>query len=151
MTRNDTTNSDRGEPRIARLSDLSDWELKDDQPDVRGWNVVGADGTRVGDVHELLADPSARRVRYLDIEVADGDASVDRHVAVPIGAARIDENAKNVTISAAGTGIHELPRYSGGAPDRAYESRVASCYGCDETGLRTYEHPAFDDREFYRR
>lgn len=153
MTRHENTAGTAGEERrVAPLGDLDDWELKDGEPDVRGWDVVTDTGARVGDVNELLADPAARRVRYLDIEVEGiGDAS-ERHIAFPIGAARIDEGAKQVRLGAsAQPPMADLPRYPGGAPDRAYESRVARCFGCDEDRLQRYEHPVYDDKAFYTR
>lgn len=152
MTRNDQSAGTTGEERrVAPLGELDDWELKDGEPDVRGWDVVTETGTRVGDVHELLAEPAARRVRYLDVEVdAIGDAA-ERHVAFPIGAARIDEDARRVTLAPAQPGLADLPRYRGGAPDRAYESRVARCFGCDEDRLQRYEHPVYDEKAFYPR
>lgn len=151
MRDHETTGSARDERRIAPLNDLGDWELKDGEPDVRGWDVVSDTGARLGEVSELLAEPAARRVRYLDVELERPGDATDRHVALPIGTARIDEDARRVTLQSQTTRFDELPRYRGGAPERAYETRVASCFGCDERGLAGYEHPAYDDQAFYRR
>ena len=148
MTRHEHDATERR--RIAPLSELDGWELKDGEPDVRGWEVVTDRGARVGEVHELLADPSARRVRYLEVEL-DGNEGIDRRVAFPIGTARIEEDGRRVRLGASEMPASELPRYGGGVPDRSYEQRVASCYGCDERSVERYEHPAFDDRAFYRR
>ena len=151
MTRSERT-TESTDRRVAPLRDLSDWELKDGEPDVRGWEVVSDNGARLGEVHELLAEPAARRVRYLDVEVEPAGTGADVHVAIPIGAARIAEDARRVRIaSSSTTPTRTLPRYAGGTPDREYETRVARCFGCDERSLDRFEHPAYDDQEFYRR
>ena len=149
MTNRETNAND--ERRIARLSDLSDWELKDGEPDVRGWEVVTDRGQHVGEVHELLADPSARRVRYLEVEVDTREGGLERSIAFPIGSARIEEDSRRVRLAATQTPSADLPRYGGGIPDHSYEQRVASCFGCDAKGADRYDHPLYDDRAFYRR
>ena len=44
---------------LRRLRDLTDFEVADDNPDVRGWSVRGSDGQALGMVHELIVDPDA--------------------------------------------------------------------------------------------
>jgi photosynthetic reaction center H subunit len=56
-------------PQIAPLKELKDYKVAKEDPDVRGWNVLGRDGRTVGQVHDLLVDTSAMRVRYLDVEL----------------------------------------------------------------------------------
>lgn len=55
--------------QIAPLKELKDYKVAKEDPDVRGWNVIGRDGRMVGKVHDLLVDTSAMRVRYLDVEL----------------------------------------------------------------------------------
>lgn len=57
---------------IAPLKDLKDYQVAKGDPDVRGWEVAGRDGRRVGKVNDLLVDTGAMRVRYLDV-VLDPD------------------------------------------------------------------------------
>ncbi|HEU0052581.1 MAG TPA: PRC-barrel domain-containing protein, partial [Longimicrobium sp.] len=78
--------------RVVPLNRLDDFKVADGDPDVRGWDVVAADGRKIGEVDELLIDTGAMKVRYLDVEVdrgmiAGGD---DRHVLIPIGYARLE-------------------------------------------------------------
>ena len=71
---------------IVPLKELDDFKVAKGDPDVRGWDVIAADGTEVGEVEELLVDTAALKVRYLDVEL-DKDLvnAKDRHVLVPIG------------------------------------------------------------------
>jgi hypothetical protein len=56
-------------PQIAPLKELKDYKVAKEDPDVRGWKVLGRDGRTVGEVHDLLVDTGAMRVRYLDVEL----------------------------------------------------------------------------------
>jgi hypothetical protein len=59
-----------GKPsRIAPLGDDRDVDSAD--LDVRGWEVIAADGERMGIVDELLIDTGTGRVRYLDVDLED--------------------------------------------------------------------------------
>jgi len=55
--------------RLERLRDLDDLEVADGYPDIRGWDVKTADGTKIGEVEDLVVDPRAMRVRYLVVEL----------------------------------------------------------------------------------
>ena len=55
--------------QIAPLKELKDYKVASDDPDVRGWNVIGRDGRTIGEVHDLLVDTGAMRARYLDVEL----------------------------------------------------------------------------------
>lgn len=46
----------------APLSELDDWQLTDDDQDIRGCDVVDASGAVVGTVSELIADTEAERI-----------------------------------------------------------------------------------------
>ncbi|MEA2563258.1 MAG: hypothetical protein QOH06_4762 [Acidobacteriota bacterium] len=56
-------------PRVAALRNLRGYKVADGDPDVRGWEVAGADGLRIGTVNDLLVDTVAGKARYLDIEL----------------------------------------------------------------------------------
>jgi PRC-barrel domain len=63
---------DSNTPRIAALRNLQGYKVADGDPDIRGWEVVGGDGRRIGTVNDLLVDTAESRVRYLDIELDAG-------------------------------------------------------------------------------
>jgi hypothetical protein len=58
---------------LAHMSELEDYRIADNGPDIRGWRVATAEG-RVGCVRDLLVDTAAMSVRYLDVEL-DAPAS----------------------------------------------------------------------------
>jgi uncharacterized protein (TIGR02271 family) len=81
--------------------DHDEWAVADGEPDVRGWDVVTSDQRKIGEVDDLLADPSAMKVRFLEIEL-DAEAAIggnrDRTVRVPISRARIHEADRKVVL-----------------------------------------------------
>ena len=83
--------------RVVPLNRLGDLEVADGDPDVRGWSVVSADGTRIGEVDELLVDTDAMKVRYLDVAMTPGAADGEaRHTLIPIGYAVLDHHTHTV-------------------------------------------------------
>lgn len=52
---------------VVPLRRLHNVRISEGDPDVRGWDVMGADGHRMGEVDDLLVDSEAMRVRYLDV------------------------------------------------------------------------------------
>ncbi|MGH7477180.1 MAG: PRC-barrel domain-containing protein [Longimicrobiales bacterium] len=136
---------------VVPLKELDDFELADYEPDVRGWEVLSADGATIGKVEELLADPSVRKVRYLDVELEEEIARDERHVLIPIGAARLHEKDDRVYVNDLDArAVSTLPRYQGGPVDPDYEQRVHGGFGVPPASAdRPYEHRIFDDREFY--
>ncbi len=87
------------EPAITlrRLRDLPDFEVADGHPDVRGWAVRGANGTALGTVQELLVDPAAQQVRYLDAQLT---GAVPKRVLLPLRLAALDAETTSVFVPA---------------------------------------------------
>ena len=107
-----------GDTRIVPLSEAKDFKLGPAAPDPRGWNVFGSDGERVGTVAQMLVDPAALKVRYLDVDVLDDLFLLkdDRHVLVPLEHVDLKERGNDVWVrrlTAAETA--RLPAYGGGA------------------------------------
>lgn len=146
---------DHTRDRIAALDDLPDFKVADDDPDVRGWDVLASDGQKVGEVHELLVDTSAMRVKYLDVAVDDGlSTGKDAHVLVPIGTARLDDDEDRVLMpTLASSRITALPAYRRGELSRDYENRVLASFNAPATPGTAendfYAGELFDDRRFY--
>ncbi len=118
--------------RIVPLREAKDFKLSKGAPDLRGWNVFGNDNERVGTVHEMLVDPDAMKIRYLDVDVADDLflLSDDRHVLVPAEAVELRERGQDVWVG--GMTARELatllPAYTGGPVDPVVEERVAKAF-----------------------
>jgi hypothetical protein len=141
-------------PVLRRLRDLSEFEVADGNPDVRGWTVRGGDGKALGAVYELIVEPEALKVRYLDIEL-DGRFNVnehERHILLPIGVAAIDPEGDNVFVPALNseTVLH-YPPYVELQITRDYEEAMLRALGQDaasEAGF--YERDSYDAEAFYR-
>ncbi|MBC3540515.1 PRC-barrel domain-containing protein [Rufibacter sediminis] len=116
-----------GLPRLAPLHDLRDFKVANNNLDVRGWEVIGSDGKRIGKVDDLIVDRELMKVRYLDVDVdkdrvlPDTDA---RHILVPIGAAQLDDDSDQVFVGMDQMSLSRFPFYRGGAVDADYEYRV---------------------------
>lgn len=104
---------------LKLLSRTDDFKVAKDSPDVRGWDVIGSDGKRVGKVEHLLIDPAARLVRYLGVDLdrslapgrTRGDRSGD-HVLVPVDTARLSRDHRDrLYIPESSTQLSDLPVY----------------------------------------
>jgi uncharacterized protein (TIGR02271 family) len=97
----DSKMGDSNDPTLVSL-DEGGWEVAEGEPDVRGWKVVTAARQRIGEVDDLLADPSAQKVRFITVELdRDVAGNRERTIRVPIDRARIHEEQKEVVIDAA--------------------------------------------------
>ncbi len=110
-------NRDNDNKNLYYLSELSDYKVADDDPDVRGWQVKDADNRVIGKVDNMLVNKRSERVVYLDVEVdktiieADHDpygqpANSDvhefinkegeNHIIIPVGLVNLNEDQKFV-------------------------------------------------------
>lgn len=129
------TASPAGDSRLARISELSNYEVADHHPDVRGWDVVASDGHKIGDVKDLVADTAAMKVRYLDIELDNDYRRTDEEsrVLVPIEQAQLIEDDDTVRLDAvASHEARDIPTHRG-TFDRDYEARVTRMFPPDAT------------------
>ncbi|HEX5872916.1 MAG TPA: PRC-barrel domain-containing protein, partial [Longimicrobium sp.] len=132
--------------RVVPLGQLDDFKVADGEPDVRGWEVLASDGRKIGEVDELLVDTAAMKVRYLDVDVDDGMVAggTDRHVLIPIGYARLDEDRDCVMVEAlAAADLGGMPAYDQGPLTRDFETSVRESFsarrGTMTSGGRTSE------------
>jgi len=103
---------------LRRISDMSGYKVSDEDPDIRGWNVVGADGNVIGEVDDLLVDTAQMKVRSIDVDVKGAD-----HSLVPADRVQVDRQRKEVRITgwtgterfASGTTAADTARYAAGA------------------------------------
>lgn len=148
--------------RIGPLSDLSDVEVADGERDIRGWDVVGHDRNSIGEVHDLLVDTDALKVRYMDVELHREVVSADRdrHVLIPIGYARLDEERDRVMVNnIATTAAGSLPEYGHAPLTREQEKALHETYAdaspaagaMPERDRDYYGHDRFDDSRFWGR
>ncbi|HXB24220.1 MAG TPA: PRC-barrel domain-containing protein [Gemmatimonadaceae bacterium] len=100
--KDDDANVEPGE--LAHLSALTDYQIEDPAPDIRGWTVKLRDGQTVGKVDDLVVDTDNLVVRYFEMKVARefrrGDD--EEWMLIPISVAHLDD-ADDVVM------IHRLP------------------------------------------
>jgi len=78
------------------LADLTGHRMADDEPDVRGWDVVAPDGERIGRVHELLVDRASAEVAAVVVDLALPSADGASRVVRPIESVSLDERRRAV-------------------------------------------------------
>ena len=143
-------------PVLRRLRDLTDFEVADGNPDVRGWTVRGNDGQALGTVFELIVEPEAMKVRYLDVEL-DSHFNInehENHILLPIGAASLDDDGDNVFVPALNVeSVLKYPHYVEVQITREYEEAMLRALGKENapTNTRFYEQDSFDANSFYNR
>ncbi|WP_156109041.1 PRC-barrel domain-containing protein [Hymenobacter sp. APR13] len=140
---------------LRRLRDLTEYEVADGNPDVRGWAVRGGDGRQFGTVAELIVEEQTLKVRYLDVEL---DAALrineqERHILVPIGVAALDEDGDNLFVpSLTLDSVLEYPPYQEFQISREYEQAMLRALRLqlpENTADTFYEQPSFDEHSFY--
>jgi uncharacterized protein (TIGR02271 family) len=98
---------------LTRMSETDDYRVAQDDLDIRGWTVSTLDGQNVGRVTDLIIDPSAMKVRYLEVALTGAAPSAaDGGVLVPIEAVHLERSVESVVIE--GLAIEQLrtlPRY----------------------------------------
>lgn len=157
------------DPQIAALGDLGDYEVAEGYPDPRGWTVTSADGVEVGKVKDLVVDTGTMRARYLAVRLSEDvrperGSDDDRDVLIPIGTARIDDDADRVRVDGlAATRFASLPAYHQRTLTRDQENDLRSHFtpgqaasagtiGAGAVGNTDfYEHEHYDDRSFFSR
>ena len=110
--------------RLVPLGEARGFRVAAGMPDVRGWDVVGADGAVLGRVVDLLVDTAAGRVRYVEVETVQ-PSDGGRRIHVPVGLARLDEARDAVLVPTVTTAVaSSLITHEGGVITRDYELQV---------------------------
>ncbi len=141
-------------PPLRRLRDLPDFEVATGQPDVRGWTVRGADGKPLGHVSELIIDPEALKVRYLDVELDERFAisAHENHILLPIGVAALDAEDDNVFVPALSQEtVLRYPPYVELQITREYEEAMLQALGKKPAVGDFYDRSSYDAGAFYTR
>lgn len=140
--------------RLAMLSDLDDFEVADEDPDPRDWEVVASDGRTIGEVKDLVVDTSAMKVRYLDIDVDEEELGAselrDRHVLIPIGYARLNDDEDQVVVDAiSSSDVSRLPAFEGLPLRREMEDRIHAAFTGGVMGEERLRHPRYSAEGFF--
>lgn len=152
-------------PELVPLNDTDDYEVADNEPDVRGWDVLGKHGEKIGEVDDLIVDPKAMKVRYLDVETVDSLAAdgKDRHILVPVGAAHLHEEDDKVVLEGlTKQQLEQCPPYSGCPITKDFAYKLRATYTNLNPGWANpspgtdynehfYAHPLYDPNHLYER
>ena len=108
----------------------SGFEMRDGEPDIRGWKVKTSNSQEVGKVRELLFDTVSLRVRYL-VMALDGKPLnlLSRDVIVPVGLVNVAQADKIVSLPAVTVGhFASLPEYKKGKVTMETERTVRKVF-----------------------
>lgn len=119
---------------LRRLSE-ADYDVAAGEYDVRGWRVIAANDEPVGKVIDLIIEPAAGKVRYLEVDVDRKISGLhrDRHVLIPIAGAQLDTKDKLVLLTGMTlAAISKLPAYTGASVgldyDETYRGHLSNAY-----------------------
>ena len=148
-----------------RLEELggSDFEIADEQPDIREWKVKDINGNYVGKADELIFDKTARKVLYIVVDLDENEIRLtSRKVLVPIGLATLHEHDDEVILAElASRQLQNLPDYIKGKITPQMEASIqhtftglAAAIAAGQTTYQVhpenfYQHEHFDQKRFY--
>lgn len=155
---------------LAHTKDLDDFNVPNDSPDPRGWDVRAPDGTKIGKVEDLIVDTGEGRVRYVEIAL-DKDFAKDAardYALVPIGQARLDDDKDDVIVEMSATELAGAPRYDRKELSRDYETSLrtwsqsrrrnvqgtmnaSAAHTTTDRDAGFYSSPEYDDERFFNR
>jgi hypothetical protein len=90
---------------VNPLRSLHAYRVAEGDPDVRGWEVLRADGRRIGEVDDLLVDTKASKVRYLALTLDPASPGSPEAAAEPAAAALTPGLAPPLSATAAMGGL----------------------------------------------
>lgn len=137
--------------RLRALSRLDDYEVAEEDPDIRGWQVFDATGDVVGMVHDVIVDMGDKQARYLDVMLDDrpDPGGRERHVLVPIGLARLSDDVEALALpTMERRRLASLPGFDHSIITRDRECELQGAVRGDErpaedTGDAFYDAPEF--------
>ena len=128
----------------------SGYEMRDGEPDIRGWKVKNDQNVVIGKVDELLFDTESLRVRYLILDLDGKPINLaSRDVIIPIGLAVLDKGDNIVLLPEVNVGhLATLPEYKKGHLTIATEREVRHVFAPSE-GVKYEDPDYYDPKEFY--
>jgi uncharacterized protein (TIGR02271 family) len=126
MPQNNNPSDRTSAQALIPLSKAEGYRVAENNEDVRGWDVRGNDGEKLGKVNDLLIDTGIDKVKYLEVKVDRGLGGNDRNVLIPIGAARLADDDDVVLVDAGKDALRDYPDYTGQQITSDYETSLWS-------------------------
>jgi photosynthetic reaction center H subunit len=116
-----------GSPKLKPMRAAGDgWHIAEEDPDIRGWEAVGADGETGGTVADVWVDTGEFIIRYLELDVPGAG-----HRLLPMTMSVVDAKAKKIRVnSILGSQFVQVPATAN--PDvvtRLEEDKICGYYG----------------------
>jgi PRC-barrel domain protein len=127
--------SQAGPPAPLLLLARSDYGVARGEPNVLGFSVIDAQGSKFGQVDDLVFDPAAQQVRYAVVRLGDGTRRL-----LPIGYLELQPESSLHLPGLTAADVSALPTFLGEPPTRV-----------DEDGLRDRIERALDSRNPFLR
>ena len=134
-------------PIARRLGNLPTHQILPGEPDIRGWVVVGADGRRVGRVHDVLVDLHGLTARHLEVKLDPGVATRAgaTTIVVPVESLQVAPIRSEVHLHTVTTyDLEDVPSFVA-SPEPVHEDTLEPL----QRYFRVHERPA-DSVDFWR-
>ena len=87
-----------GKPRIVPLRADAEWYVAEEDPDPRGFAVVGCDGKTAGKVVDMWVDRAEPKILYFEVELPAAGEMPGKRVMLPFNFSRIDAYYKRIKV-----------------------------------------------------
>lgn len=122
---------------LRRLSKATEFRVAEGESDIRGWDLMGEHGVRIGKVNDLVIDVEAQQVRYVLVRRETDDQTI----AIPIGYVDLDADTVRAPLTA--DELFELPIFEGEEIQREDEVRLRAALDAVMQGAKRYRRPDF--------
>jgi sporulation protein YlmC with PRC-barrel domain len=120
-----------GSDRLRELSDVDDFKLPENQKDITGWDVVGADGEKIGEVDDLIVDTEKDKIRFVVVDAVE-ELTRDGHrrnMLIPIGITHLDKEDDRVVVDKlTKESLESCPPYGGCPITKEFVNKVQAHY-----------------------
>jgi sporulation protein YlmC with PRC-barrel domain len=146
---------DNEEQNCFEILSESEYEIKDGQPDIQGWDVYNSENHKIGEVDDLLFSVEAQKVCYIVLHMENNDIGLeDGRVLIPIGVAELHEKNDTVVVPVTKAQMLALPIYERGRLiDSETEAEIHSIFAGENPGVvnrnEFYDHDHFNETKFY--
>jgi hypothetical protein len=113
--------------KLHKLSDLNDYKVTKDDPDITDWKVYTSDKIEFGEVTDLVVDTGLKRVVYADVILADNfrRGENESHLLIPIESVTLHNKNEMVIVNTlTSKELAEYPMYSGSHIPGNYEKTL---------------------------